>query len=461
MLVFSTYSPASIESLAVDSSGNIYLTGGAGAGFVTTPGVVQSAFGGGGLDAYVTKLSASGDSLIYSTYLGGSGRDEVDTIAVDSEGAVWVGGSTDTGFPGISGSGGAFLLKLSADGSRIESGSSFGPHKPVGGSAVGYVALDALDNAYAFGYMIQATGPFSPSGFQTTTNAQLSNPCNVFPSGSTFLVETAPNGDWVYASYACQLDAILVLAPGHLFTHSNSASMPYLTTPPPMNTAAATNAASYSPAIAPGEVVSLFGAGLGPTNGVVGEPDANGRYPTSLAGVQMTFSGVPAPLLYVQSGQLNAVVPREVGSSTIQVNYQGQTAPSVTSSTQAFNPGVFAVVNQDGTVNSKANPAHAGSTISIYATGAGAPPLPDGQIVPLSPLFPFDAESRGDAVLLSGIPGAIVWEGAAPGLILGVNQINVQIPPSLPVSAPSTSMSMIVQCAMSFNSQPFAVFVAP
>ncbi len=461
-LIFATSFPGAITAVTVDSNGSVYLAGFTDATLITTPGAAQPVFGGGGGDGFVAKLNASGNSLIYSTYLGGPGTDEAHALAIDSQGAAWVGGVTDTGFPGISGAGGAFLLKVAPDGSRIETGSSFGPHAPNGGSIAEFLAIDALDNVYASGFLDQYTGQFSASGFQPTSNAQLSAPCAALPLGDGFLIEAALNGSWVYASYACQYGPLFVTAPGHLLTYSSTGALTvYLTSPPAMDFASPVNAASYTTAIAPGEIVTLFGSGLGPTRGVVGQPDASGRYTTSLAGVQVAFSGVAAPLLYVQAGQINTVVPKEVGNSaTIQISYQGQNAPPLNVPSQPANPGVFAIVNQDGTVNSAANPAQSGSTISVYATGAGVPDLPDGQIVPLSPLFPFDPQSDGDAVLFSGVAGTIVWEGAAPGLILGVTQINVQLP-SIFVAAPSTSVSVVVQWAATFKSTPFAVFVAP
>jgi len=129
-LVYSTYLGGSSGdegfAVAADSSGNAYVTG------LTTssdfPGTgsspIQSANGGGGFDAFVAKLNAAGDALIYSTYLGGSGGDAGLAIAVDSSGNAYVTGETDsTNFPGASSSpiqstngGGedAFVAKISA-----------------------------------------------------------------------------------------------------------------------------------------------------------------------------------------------------------------------------------------------------------------------------------------------------------------------------------------------------------
>ncbi len=77
-LVYSTYLGGYAEGqgsgIAVDASGNAYVTGPAGFGFPTTPGAFQTTFGGA-TDAFISKLNAAGSALIYSTYLGGSGND--------------------------------------------------------------------------------------------------------------------------------------------------------------------------------------------------------------------------------------------------------------------------------------------------------------------------------------------------------------------------------------------------
>ena len=74
------------------------------------------------------------------------------------------------------------------------------------------------------------------------------------------------------------------------------------------------NAASYAQgAISPGEVVTLFGTGLGPANLVGLTLDANGGVSTTLAGVRVLFDGVAAPLIYVSGTQVAAVAPYELG----------------------------------------------------------------------------------------------------------------------------------------------------
>src|SRR5664279_5656754 len=81
--------------IAVDSSGSAYVTGDLGnnGDFPTTPGAFQTT-AGGGRDAFVTKLSPDGSSLVYSTYLGGGSDDQAFGIAVDTVGDAYVTGST-------------------------------------------------------------------------------------------------------------------------------------------------------------------------------------------------------------------------------------------------------------------------------------------------------------------------------------------------------------------------------
>ena len=88
--------------------------------------------------------------------------------------------------------------------------------------------------------------------------------------------------------------------------------------------------------------------------------------------------------------------------------------------------GPAAALNQDGSVNSSANPAAAGSIIAMFATGAGLwnPPLADGTLISditPRPVLPV-------TVSFAGVPGEVLYAGPAPGLITGGLQINVRLP---------------------------------
>ena len=68
--------------------------------------------------------------------------------------------------------------------------------------------------------------------------------------------------------------------------------------------------------IAPGEIISIFGAGLGPADGVGLQLDSEGRVATVAGGTQVLIGGVAAPILYAQANQVNAVVPYEIANTT-------------------------------------------------------------------------------------------------------------------------------------------------
>jgi len=214
-LAFATYFPAYTNALKVDSTGAVYLAGSAGNTLFTTSGALQTTFGGGNQDSFAAKISATGRSLIYSTYLSGSGSSGVEAafaLAVDSRGAAWIGGSTGSeNFPGTTGSGGAYLVKLAPDGSAIQAGSRFGL-----ASATTFVAVDVQDNVYASGFMFstQPQLPFSAPGFHPTANAQLSMPCD--NSSANFLIEEASDGAPLYVSYLRENGPLTVPSPGHL-----------------------------------------------------------------------------------------------------------------------------------------------------------------------------------------------------------------------------------------------------
>ena len=166
-LVYSTYLGGSdrdtADGIAVDSSGNAYLSGTTqSADFPTTGGAFRTAFAGGFEDAFVTKLNAAGTALVYSTYLGGSEQDEANCIAVGSSGNVYLSGTTSsTNFPTSGGvlqpacvpgnlgqCNDAFVAKVNtaATGSASLVYSTF-----LGGSEIdfgGAIAVDTSGNAY-------------------------------------------------------------------------------------------------------------------------------------------------------------------------------------------------------------------------------------------------------------------------------------------------------------------------
>ncbi len=177
-LVYSTYLGGSGDdngiTIAVDTAGNAYVSGTTGStNFPTTLGAFQPAFGGGGGgDAFVTKLNPTGSGLVYSTYLGGSDHDAANSIAVDGIGNAYLAGLTSsTNFPTTLGAfqstfGGetdAFVTKLNPTGSGLvystylgTSGDDYGEH----------IAVDASGNAYVTGYTDSTNFPTTLGAFQ-------------------------------------------------------------------------------------------------------------------------------------------------------------------------------------------------------------------------------------------------------------------------------------------------------
>jgi uncharacterized protein (TIGR03437 family) len=212
------------------------------------------------------------------------------------------------------------------------------------------------------------------------------------------------------------------------------------------------NAASLQPgALAPGEIVSVFGSHLGPRDAVAFQLDPiTQKIPLSLAGTTVTFDGVRAPLFLASWGQINLQVPYEVA---------GKTAARMTVSAAGFDPGdmvvpiadaapgVFtldgvraAVLNEDSTLNTPDNPAQAGRLIQVFLTGQGlfSPKVETGALAPLAP--PFPALALPVAVTIDGIPARIAFSGTAPGMA-GLAQVNAEVPAGV---APSDRAKLVV-----------------
>jgi uncharacterized protein (TIGR03437 family) len=99
----------------------------------------------------------------------------------------------------------------------------------------------------------------------------------------------------------------------------------------------------------------------------------------------------------------------------------------------ALNLPALAALNQDGTVNSASNPAAAGTIVSLFGSGLGVltPPLATAALNPIPPAGPLSTTN------LYGVCYGctnVVYLGSAPGLSTGVEQVNVQLPTSFPVS---------------------------
>jgi acetyltransferase-like isoleucine patch superfamily enzyme len=199
---YSTYLGGSANDIglviAVDSSGKAYVTGYTQAtDFPTTAGAFQTA-SGGGIDGFVTKLDATGTTLSYSTYLGGSGTDRAFSMAIDGWGNAYVTGSTtSTNFPITAdafqttlggGTYDAFVIKLDAAGTTLSYSTYLGGSGNDNGNGI---AVDASNNAYVTGETYSTNFPITAGAFQTTFGG---GSYDTFVSKITFVTDTDGDG---------------------------------------------------------------------------------------------------------------------------------------------------------------------------------------------------------------------------------------------------------------------------
>ncbi len=460
--------PDDAHAIAVDGTGNVWVAGETvSPNFPTTANAISRTFHGeidlGPLrfgDAFVAKFDPSGSHLLYSTYLGGSAPDAAFGLAVDASGAAYIAGGTQSSdfpttpgalataysaanrsLPGLGGSG--FVTKLNASGQLVYStftGVPNGIPTPI--------AVDASGQAY-----VSAVSQAAPPATQST--------CAAPPQPAVIVIN--PAGSALAATSPLPGAYLALDGKGGLYSTGTTYTLVFFSTPHAFQTeyggggsdafaakvdfsqpagpalVSIVNAASLAPgyasafangrgAIAPGEIVTLFGHGFGSSRPVV------------------NFGLFSGPVLYSSDCQINAVVPFEANpGDAIPVTVQAGTqtlgpvklpvviaAPGIFTTTQTGN-GQAAILNQDSTVNSASNPAARGSVVSVYMTGTGAlnPRIPDGSIGPLNPPFPAPVAAIG--VTIGSIDALVTFAGQAPELIAGATQVNVQVPTNAPV----------------------------
>ena len=177
-LSFSTYLGGSgdedSQDLAVDATNKVYIVGETQSiDFPATSGAFDTILNGS-YDAFVTKLDTAGSTLLYSTFLGGESWDAGRAIAVDVSGQVYVTGSAAPGFPITPGAydpicvgGDAFVTKLTASGSKVSYSTC------LGGSAGEYgdgIVVDATGIAYVAGWTHSSDFPVITNAYDTSIN---------------------------------------------------------------------------------------------------------------------------------------------------------------------------------------------------------------------------------------------------------------------------------------------------
>jgi uncharacterized protein (TIGR03437 family) len=402
-LEFSTYLGGSGADygygIALDASGAIYVAGETASTDFPILGAYQSSFGGGTGDAFVSKLSGNGTTLVYSTYLGGSAEDGAAAVAVDKAGNAYItGGTASTNFPvsnafqatnagasnafvaglNASGAGLLFASYLGGSGTEVSGGTDYGNGVAVN-CAAGLVAIGTTQST---DFPVTA-GALSPSYLGGASNA--------------FVAMIGAGG------------GIPAITPGGVVNGATFSSAP----------------------VAPGSFISIFGAGLS----LVSQQAASAPWPATLAGVTVSIDGTSVPIYYVSSGQINVQLPYETGTGTAVISVA---SPCGTSTFLTFQvaqaapyilqtgSGAAIVQNQDYSLNGPNNPAAAGSVITVYMIGIGPldHAIPTGAAAPSSPL---SNATLPKSATIGGMNAPVYFLGMTPGYV-GLAQANLTVP---------------------------------
>ena len=538
------------SSVVLDAAGNIYIAGTSeastpGSGFYpTTPGAFQTSFtpfvvcaapicmfGFPAGFQYVTKLSADGSKLIYSTFVSGSLGAYNAGLAVDAAGDAWVTGDTSsTDYPytqpsTVTSLPGTFTTELDPTGSKVLLSVAEGVPPGSGNN----LAFDPQGNLIAVGmFPVFASDTYPP---------------NALPAPGTPSTAGIPpvclSGENTYVLRISSQDGSLLgtkILPGHatgssLDTRGNvyivgSDSLPnipltlgvYYDTAVTQRTVsggflARTNfsfqasplacvtdsptMSSLGP-VAPGQLITLYGNGIGPSQPVIG---LNGgvSVPTSLGGVTVTFNGQPTPILYASSTQINVQAPFEIEqnpyttaeSTVMQLSYNGSVLATRAFAVTPQNPSLFVAApvndlvcgntisggvslialafNQDGSLNSCTNPAPSGSNFTLFVNGIGYaagnhytgtvtsnPQSVSGSAVLLNGEYSLEVDSFTDQ--LGAISGVGQLTARVPYTVLAPGPMNVTLTMNDLPAGPLAATSGVGPTG---TQTPVVVFVRP
>jgi uncharacterized protein (TIGR03437 family) len=434
--------------IAVDNKGDVFTVAADDSGTTPTPGAYQTSIPPETCNVvsmngpactnsqYVTGINSSGTALLFSTYLTSGGGEAPAGIAVDAAGNVYVAGTTGSAnypttadalepeFQAEEQSTG-YVSVLNPTGTALVFSTYFGGSDS---DSISTISLDEAHNLiYLGGY---AASSDLPGVFGISRNCVPGSFLSALTMGGSAVTRTEPLGGY-NPSVAIGADSTVWVADGYLA----QVNLDALDTP--IACLADSAGAFVTSTVTPGQLLTVYGNGLSADTSTL-QP-SNGFYPTSGTSASVTVNGIPAPILYESPHQLNVQVPFEVAgqaTATIQIaNVDSRTVPVTASGASIFEVDAESVgctpaylgqtvtlaLNQDGTVNGCANPAKAGSTITIFADGFGvtSPAQATGAVVtsptPLTLTF-------------SPPPPTFISAEALVGSITGVYGLQIQLP---------------------------------
>jgi uncharacterized protein (TIGR03437 family) len=459
------------SGLAADTGGNVYFSDTANQRVRKISGGIISTVAGNGTSGYGGDGGAAGSAQLNSPA----------GLAVDSAGNLYIADYSNHAVRKVSG---GIITTLAGTGVAGFSGDN-GPARQAQLNGPSGVAVDTAGIVYIADSGNQVVRKIAPNGVMSTfagtngnpgiagdggpaVNAQLALPSalTVDASGYVYITDASANrvrivtpdgtidtiaglglpgysGDNGPATRARfnGLIAIALDSAGNIYLADRVNNVirllqPVSTTP---STSAVVNAASnLARAIAPGESVTIYGSGIGPSSLTTFVPDSRNFIPMQTGGTKVFVSGVPAPVLYSWANQVGIQVPYEVtagpGAITIQYGAQASVQLPVTIAPSA--PGLFTLdesgkgqavaINEDGSLNTPASPALQGHIVSVYATGYGlvSPVVPNGAPNAAglaNPLWPVTAR-------VNGVPARVERAGGDTGLPAGTIRVDIRVP---------------------------------
>jgi uncharacterized protein (TIGR03437 family) len=436
-LPVSSLGSLSATGVALDTGGNVLIAGTGG-------------YGGSNADLipFLAKVSADGTTVLSTLVLGSGGY--ASAVKAAPSGDIYVecgffgpdfpaaAQGFDTAIPAqAAGGANSYLMHVSADASTLLSAIYLPFGAPSAYAAIGSVAsvfdVDAAGNAYVAGNVFgSGPVPASEGAFQPAYQ-----PIDGGAGVDGIVAKITPAGDIAgvtyFGGFGTGLSGIGVERDGSVVVGGPTAqgttnANPGFFVANLFPAITLENAASYAAgSVAAGEIVTLEGYGIGPAQGVVSPPAA------SVGGVQVYFDSFAAPVIYAQANQINAQAPWEIAgqaSTLVRIVFNGVEVGRATVPVSAASPGIFSVVNANGSTNSGANPAHAGEVVSLFGTGGGvmSPAGVDGMSWPLMPLSTM---TQSVSATVGGAAATATYAGSAPTLDSGFFQINVRVPSGL------------------------------
>ncbi len=491
-----------VVALRLDRGGNVYVAGDAYSDpFPTSPGAYQRARGAGPpppgfapgfcpcTDQFAAKFDPQLSRLLFSTLIGTSVLERTDDLALGPDGSLYVSGTRGPWGGQGPGPTAPMVTRLTQDATAVIYSTEIRSFP-----GAGPVVVDSEGSAYVASYTPRwpiagpdsSTWKVSPQGAVlwgqpvrgTVTSMALNSRGEIVVTGMALDLWLRPTAGaprpcvsyrafrpvaayvarWNTSSRIVTFAGFLnakqawLAGPDQVVAESAYVGFPQFSLQPAGNPPAGTvtcvaNAAGYdNTAIAPGEILTIFGTQIGPSREFTAELDANGNVTRQLGGMTVSIEGLRAPILYAAPGQINLVAPFAIpteGAVRLEIRRDGSLVRAFDQpvsgthaalfTTDGSRVGPLAALNQDGSINSASNPASPGSVVSVFATGLGAmtPPAVDGGApsAPISrPVAEFSIEVVGRA---SSSPASIEYIGNAPGLIQGAVQINFRIPQSI------------------------------